>query len=188
MAVSPESRAFFEATPWCKQYFNDPTLKPLIHSSRQNKHFRADTFISKTLNSPDAIAHWQVFYRPPVPGSGNRFGEMYHLISIGSDLNGHIDKAHGGLISGLFDETMGNASREVFGNFNPIYTLYLRVEYKKPVQTPGVVLCRAWLDNEKTEGKKIYSHSSLEDGYGTVLATGEALFIQKDAPVNKARL
>ena len=54
-------------------------------------------------------------------------------------------------------------------------TAYLRVDYKKPVPTPTVVLCRAWV--ERTEGRKMFTVGTIEDGEGGVYAKGEALFI-----------
>lgn len=188
--VPLEKRAFFEAIPWCRQYLDDPTLKPFTHASRHyyNEDNRHRTFMTKTLAGPERIAHWQSFYRPPAPESGNRFAEMFHLISLGPGLNGHIDKAHGGVISAILDDAMGTVAWDARDKDKIIFTLYLKVEYKQLVPTGGVILCRCWLDNEKTEGKKIYPYGTIEDGNGTVLATGEALFIQKEKPFEEARL
>lgn len=54
-------------------------------------------------------------------------------------------------------------------------TAYLNIGYKKPVETPAVVLCRGWV--ERKEGKKVWGKATVEDGAGEVLATGDALFI-----------
>ncbi|RFU32150.1 hypothetical protein B7463_g4163, partial [Scytalidium lignicola] len=187
--VDPESQAFLTTIPWCKSYYDDPTLKSFTLTMRDKHHNinGAHTLMTKTLAVPDAIAHRQGFYRPAQPGSGNRWGDMFHLVSLGSGLNGHPDKAHGGVLSCILDEVIGMVTLDARDRSKIIYTLYLKVEYKKAVSTPTVVLCHAWLD-KKTEGKKIFGHATIEDGEGTVFTTGEALFIQKDQPGSEAKL
>ncbi|KAH8808164.1 thioesterase family protein-like protein [Xylogone sp. PMI_703] len=189
-AANPESRAFFTTIPWCRRYYDDPAFKPFRNSARDKEHAkpRYHTFVNQTMARPDAIPHWQAFHRAPQPGSGNRFGEIFNLISLGGGLNGHIDKVHGGVLSFIFDDVIGTCAWNARSKNKVIFTLYLKVEYKKAVPTPSVVLCRSWLDNEKTEGKKIFGYASIEDGEGTVMATGEALFIQKDRPGSAIKL
>lgn len=64
-------------------------------------------------------------------------------------------------------------------------TAYLKVDYKKPVRTPGIVLTRGVV--VKKEGKKLWLRGTVEDGEGGILATGEALFIvvEKVKPLPK---
>lgn len=52
----------------------------------------------------------------------------------------------------------------------------LNVTYKKPVPTPGVLLCAAAFD--RRERNKIYIRGTIEDGEGTVYTTGEGLFVE----------
>ena len=56
----------------------------------------------------------------------------------------------------------------------------LKTNYKKPVRTPGILLCLAKL--ERRERNKIYLRGTIEDGQGTVFTTGEAMFLE----INKA--
>ena len=51
----------------------------------------------------------------------------------------------------------------------------LNTNYKKPLPTPGVVLCKATLD--RVVRNKIYVRASIEDGNGTVYTTGEGMFV-----------
>lgn len=52
----------------------------------------------------------------------------------------------------------------------------LNTNYKKPVPTPGVVLCTAsWV---KQDRNKIYVNATIEDGQGKVYTMGEGMFIE----------
>ena len=55
-------------------------------------------------------------------------------------------------------------------------TAELTVKYEKPLSTPGVVLCRSWV--EKVEGRKVWIKGVLEDGKGLVFARGQSLYIR----------
>lgn len=59
----------------------------------------------------------------------------------------------------------------------------LNISYKKPIPTPGPVLCRARL--EKLDGKKLYVRGTIEDGAGTVYTVGDAMFIAVKRPPTK---
>lgn len=80
----------------------------------------------------------------------------------------------------LLDEVMGQllSINRRFGNENTkrqTFTGKLEVSYLKPVHTPMVVLLRARF--EKLEGRKAFVDASLENGEGTVLSRGKAVFI-----------
>ena len=52
----------------------------------------------------------------------------------------------------------------------------LNTNYKKPVPTPGIVLCTAtWVKQDKN---KIYVNGTIEDGSGKIYTTGEGMFIE----------
>ena len=88
-------------------------------------------------------------------------------------------------MSVLLDEVIGTAADNVRPHDRSIVTAYLKVDYKAPVRTPGVVLCRAWV--EKSAGKKMYGKGTIEDGEGSILAFGEALFIIVDKLTAQAK-
>jgi len=54
-------------------------------------------------------------------------------------------------------------------------TAYLHVDYKRPIQTPTTVLCRAGI--ERIEGRKIFARGTVEDGLGKIYAKGDAMFV-----------
>jgi thioesterase superfamily protein 4 len=94
---------------------------------------------------------------------------------LGSGVNGHVDTGHGGFVAVLFDEGFGLVAGNQRPNDRAVMTVSLKIDYKKPVPTPGVVLFRGWL--EKEERRKMWIRGAIEDGDGTVLATAESLFI-----------
>lgn len=97
------------------------------------------------------------------------------MLKLGSGVNGHVDICHGGFVSLLLDEVIGSAAESERPEDKTTMTAYLKVDYKAPVRTPNVVLCRAWV--ERREGRKIWARGTVEDGQGGVLALGEALFL-----------
>jgi hypothetical protein len=59
-----------------------------------------------------------------------------------------------------------------------IVTAYLTVKYRKPVATPQTVLVSAGF--RKVEGRKYFIDGMVKDGFGTILAIAEALWIQPE--------
>lgn len=165
----------FQTTPWALALFSDPTLQPFTNESRMVKRTNtADTFMSRTLATDDTIIAWQNFHRISPPGGAEKV-EIIAILKIGSGVNGHVDICHGGFVSLLLDEVIGTVAEDARPKDKSTMTAYLKVDYKKPVRTPAVVLCRAWVEN--TEGRKIWGRGTVEDGEGGVLAEGEALFL-----------
>jgi thioesterase superfamily protein 4 len=175
--LEPPSEAIqaqFKSTPWAWKLFNDPTLHAMVNESRVIKATNnADTFVSKTLATYDTIRAWQSFYKNV--NSPEKSEEVWSLLSLGSGVNGHVDTSHGGFISLVHDESLGLAAESSRPEDKTTMTAYLKIDYKKPMTTPNVVLCRAWL--EKKEGKKLFVRGLIEDGQGNVLSISEAMFI-----------
>jgi len=169
-----ETRAHFQSTPWALQFFDDPSLQAFTDEAQTVKpQTTENTLIARTLATEDTIRAWQSFYKDP--DSSTRSGQVLSIISLGSGVNGHEDTSHGGFVSVLHDEILGIAAQSYRPSDKTTMTAYLKVDYKKPMRTPGVVLCRSWL--EKKEGRKIYVRGSIEDGDGNVLSLSEGLFI-----------
>lgn len=175
-AIPKETAHHFSSIPWCKTILDDRSLAPFLSDSRDLKKHTGDTFTAVTLQTPDTIPYLQCLYSAPSPS--RPLGEIISLMTFGTHVNGHVDTAHGGFIGVLLDDMIGCATESVRANDQTTMTAYLHLTYKKPIKTPGSVLGRAWVD--KTEGKKIFGKASIEDGAGTVLATGDALFILID--------
>lgn len=184
----PESvKAEFRSTPWAYKLFSDPTLHSVINESRVVKHATtADTFVSHTLATEETIRAWQSFYKDADPAARNPVKEVWSLLSIGSGCNGHLDTSHGGFISLLHDEALGLAAESSRPADKTTMTAYLKVDYKKPMKTPAVILCRAWVESK--DGKKLMVRGVLEDGDGNVLSTSEGLFIIVERLVLRANI
>jgi thioesterase superfamily protein 4 len=171
---SAEIKAQFESAPWVLKHFDDPTLRAIDNDSRDIKiSSTADTFVSQTLATYDTIRAWQSFYKPP--NDSKKFGEIIACLSLGSGVNGHVDTSHGGFISLLHDEVLGGAAENARPAKMSTMTAYLKVDYKKPMKTPAIILCRAWV--ERREGKKIYVRGTIETEKGVISSLGEGLFI-----------
>ena len=100
--------------------------------------------------------------------------ESCKLLSLGTGLDGKTGRAHGGFCALVLDDFTGTTAAIVSGAIAPA-TATITVEYKAPVETPGVVLCRAWA-LEKS-GRKTWVEGTMEDGGGNVLAKARALFL-----------
>ncbi|CZR68372.1 uncharacterized protein PAC_18271 [Phialocephala subalpina] len=189
----PQTIAAFKDTPWAANLFSDPTLTPFSNDSRVLKSHTGDSFCASTLNTPETISAWQSFYRfPQNSPNENKRTETLTLLKLGTGVNGHRDICHGGFVSLLLDEVLGSAAENERPEDKSTMTAYLKVDYRAPVRTPGVVLCRAWV--EKKEGKKIWTRGTVEVDEGDggklkVAAEGEALFIiVEESLVGKAKL
>lgn len=182
--ISPEMQEQLSRHAWCAQLLHDPTLIPIETPSRVRKPGSGNSFLAQTLRVEDTITACQSFYKLPLlsrtdsksdsdSGSVN-LGEMQTLYFIGSGLNGHENTCHGGFLSLALDEIMGLIVRLYPKAPNP-YTIYLNVNFQKPLPTPAVIFCRAWFT--KLQGRKMWVSATVGDGEGSLYATGESLFV-----------
>ncbi|KAM3075672.1 hypothetical protein ACMFMG_007804 [Clarireedia jacksonii] len=182
--VSATTADHFSLIPWCQAILSDPKLRPFDTIQRIPKPHTGDTFMSITLNTDETIKAWQYFYSPP---SINRpYGEIFHLVSLGIHVNGYIDTSHGGFVGVLLDDMIGYAAGAARPSDKTAMTAYLNITYKKPIRTPSIVLGRSWI--ERKDGRKLFGKATIEDGDGTILATGDALFIVVDKVKPVAKL
>ncbi|KAL2076096.1 hypothetical protein VTL71DRAFT_1039 [Oculimacula yallundae] len=190
-------KAHFDNIPWTKQYVSDPALQPYTTVARiPEKESTANSFCAITLNTKETVAAWQSWWRPaaetPSNSSPSRtgpevqkdgkskeipkpFGESIALLTISGGLNGHPDTLHGGFLSVALDELIGNAAEYERPHDKSTMTAYLKVDYKRPIRTPGTLVFRTWV--ERVQGRKIWGRGEVLDREGNVCATGEALFI-----------
>ena len=54
----------------------------------------------------------------------------------------------------------------------------VKTTYKKPLPTPGVILCTAKIERVGEGDRKTFVRATLEDGNGVVCSIGEVLFIK----------
>jgi thioesterase superfamily protein 4 len=200
--LSEEARAAFDspsAPAWCSQILHDPNIYPIATPSREPKASSEDSFIAETLATDAAISVWQTFYRvlrrpsilpaigrPDDDETGPIAGEFLSLLALGRGSNGHANVAHGGLIATILDEIMGVAVVLHRSPGMSGYTALLNVTYKRPVPTPGVVLCRTWLESRSC-GRKLWLRGTVEDGQGGVYAEAESLVIEVKKMVGEVK-
>ena len=102
-------------------------------------------------------------------------------------MEGIAGTAHGGVVALMLDEVMAHLASEVFGRDN-IITKHLNVEFKRRLDTPRVVLARAYMEEGEEEVKgggfggedrrKVKIRSRIEDGEGGVFAEGTSVFVK----------
>jgi len=128
----------------------------------------------RTLYTPHGIRAQINFKRPTTEPDAIISYEYCYLISLGDGLDGLTGRAHGGLNALILDHMTGSMSSQAMGSFAPA-TATMTIDYKAPIDTPGVVLCRGWV--VEMSGRKTWARAVLEDGTGKVLASAKALFI-----------
>jgi len=183
-AISPPTVEQLESTPWCSDLLGDSTLRPFDIQSRIPKASTEDSIIAETLASHETVRVWQAFYRPSTSTSST-FGEFLFILSLGTGLNGHPNTLHGGVISLFLDETTSQVACFHQSPNAKSFTASLTVEFKRPVPTPGLILCRAWLES-RSKGRKLWVQGTLEDGNGGVYALAQSLFIE--VPIRDQKL
>lgn len=109
------------------------------------------------------------------------------LLSLGRGVEGISGTAHGGIIALMLDEVMAHLASEMFGRDN-IMTANLNVEFKRRLDTPRVVLARAYMEEGGEEVKrgdfrgedrrKVKIRGRIEDGEGGVFAEGTSVFVK----------
>ncbi len=95
-------------------------------------------------------------------------------VTLGKAFEGATDRAHGGILAALMDETMGMA---VTLNGQLGLTATLSMAYRAPTPIEQPLVSRAWIENR--DGRKIHVRGTISAGETTVVdATG--LFIAVD--------
>lgn len=153
---APPIHADFLTTPWSAALIHSPSTKVDDHEAETH-----GTLFKRTFCTQETLRAYQTLRTPE---------ETITLISVGDGVNGHQHIMHGGMVATLLDEAMGSVAGI------STFTAFLNITYKKPVPTPGVMMCRARVT--RREGRKFFMQGSIEDGMGTVYATAESLFVE----------
>jgi len=111
----------------------------------------------------------------------NPFLQICALLDLGSGINGYAKTAHGGFFGVVLDEVMGTAAN--LQAAQGAFTVSLKVDFKKPLYTPSVVLARGQV--VKKEGKKLSLRGSFEDKDENILATSEGTWIMVDRDIGR---
>lgn len=168
--------------PWCASILDDAQFTALENEARKPKADREDSLVAETLNTSDTINIWHYFYRA-VPASDTSsdpqspWAELNVIIGCGAGLNGHPRLLHGGVISFILDEAITMLASLHRPPESSGFTASLKVDYKRPIATPSMILAKASLLPE-SKGRKAWLKGSIEDGMGGVFATAECLVVE----------
>lgn len=128
-----------------------------------------------TLYSDRGIRAHLSFRRPCKEPESVDGMEACFLLSIGDGLDGKAGRSHGGFNALILDHISGHVAHYSGPNPNSPATATMTIDYKAPINTPCVILARAWLI--ELSGRKVWVRAVLEDGDGKVLSTAKSLFI-----------
>jgi acyl-coenzyme A thioesterase PaaI-like protein len=119
-----------------------------------------------------------------VSGAGNPMGLGAYLwrdgdqavmeVTLRRAFEGAPDRAHGGIVAALIDETLGLVLA-IHGRLALTAKLAITYRAATPVDTP--LVARAWLESQ--DGRKLHLKAQLRDG-DTLVAEATALFIEVD--------
>ncbi|KAK5680252.1 hypothetical protein LTS10_007179 [Elasticomyces elasticus] len=166
----------FQSLPWAQRLLQDPNLAFVHESPNSDRRVMApNTMFKAVLYKPGAINAHVSFQRPCAEPDNSRGIEQCMLLSVGPHVDGKIGRAHGGFNSLILDQLTGSAAFFAVPDSPPPATATLTVDYKAPINTPCVILARAWVI--EVSGRKIWVRGVIEDGEGKVMASGKALFI-----------
>lgn len=190
--ISDDAKAVFgsRTSPlWCRQLLIDSSLQQPIQvgwRTRDRARTNEDSYLSGVMNNPDTIRAWHTLYRPLPPAAGVTSpegplaGELLCLFALGSGVNGHVDVAHGGVTATILDVSMGTVCSMFSTEGDSTFTLELNIRYKKALVTPGIYVCRTWLQR-RTTGRKAWLQAVIEDGNGAVYAESDAFWLDVPA-------
>jgi acyl-coenzyme A thioesterase PaaI-like protein len=183
----PDMRKGVSNTFFTRTLFTDEAMRAFLSLYKPGKGHRRAPGAGVFTGSPHAPIH-----QPPVPSNAEVEAlrqsakmektfdvddpdtpEAILLVSLGTEVDGGTNRLHGGVTATLLDQVMGTLISYVYQY--TCATSDLQVKYRKAVDTPCVLLCRAKLVKEK--GRWIETRAWLEDGKGTVFAEGFGAFV-----------
>ena len=159
------------------------TVKELPERSRS---MPSDSFSSFKMAVPEhgEGEKRQLFADSIISGSANPMGlgawlwrDGEHVIMeavLGKAFEGAPQRAHGGIVAALIDETMGLvlAIHQALA-----FTVQLNITYLAPTPINETLLARSWL--ERREGRKLFMRAEVTAGE-TTIAEATSLFIEVD--------
>ncbi|KAF6827213.1 thioesterase superfamily protein [Colletotrichum musicola] len=172
----------FASIPWCARLlarFDDAASNVVqVSENRTVLPTKENTYVGRTLNTPDTIAAWLVLHPRPRPPRWE-VEELCSLVAFRDGTIGFPGTAHGGVVALVMDEVTGLhvvAQRPEGAEKNKGFlTAYLNTTFLKTVPAPGAVLVRTRVS--KIEGRKNFVTAQMEDGNGEVLAKAEVLYV-----------
>ncbi|KAL3488674.1 HotDog domain-containing protein [Aspergillus germanicus] len=199
----PESDlAFFATKPCARPYLDSSSAyRPVPFIARYEKHDTSDRFFSKTTNTASTIKHllavtrkeedWAQRARDALtteetewrnPQTHGDEPDMVVFLDLDSDINGFRDTAHGGVLAAILDEVIGTAiigyQQSAMGGESRLYTAYLNLTYRAPVETPGTVLIKTWL--VRREGREWFTAAQLLGEDGGIRTEASGMWVAKE--------
>lgn len=176
--------------PWCLALSKDRSFQPIPTASRiTHESTGENNLLAGVLANKWSIPAVQTFIKRPCPYSSSPHHniQVYMLFSLGRGVDGIAGTAHGAIVALMLDEVMGHLAAEVFGRDN-IVTARLDVGFRRRLNTPRVVLARAFMEEGEEEAKrgsgggknkgKLEIMGRVEDGEGGVFAEGRSVFVR----------
>ncbi|KAL8382152.1 hypothetical protein RB595_006098 [Gaeumannomyces hyphopodioides] len=195
--------AHFNSIPWCSELLRSTPniVVGLGHGIRAASDGKSSPFFSQTINTPSTIPAFIHFHSWPPPlapgaadqqqrrGGGSKPGagllpirEVRALLSLAGGVDGHEGVCHGGVVCSILDEAIGLlalVNKKVGGLPElPLVTGHLNVRFRRPVRTGRAVLATSRVKDDGDGTGRYACEGVLQDEEGTVLAVGEALFVQ----------
>lgn len=198
-----ETLAFFNTIPKCAEILSQPDLRIIrphnpdtfFHSTlRTNNGILKSVFLyqpaaapahprtspSDSRRSSESYDTSAANAKPQPQAQGREKERGYFLLHLGAGVSGQPDIAHGGFLATVLDQVTGTLIKASgVDKGRGAVTVYLNVNYQKPVRVPGVVVVRAEVG--RVEGRKIYVRGDIcVDGEGDgVCVSAEGMFLVK---------
>lgn len=203
--VPPEkdSLDFFSSLPSTSAYMKEHArLQAVSFASRLLKNDSMDTLWRQTLSTPGTIKHIVMLVRKDIMSleyrikneeTGNSDGnaresdwapDVALLVQLGSRINGFHNTVHGGILAALLDECLGSTVETVrcclsgakgLTTINPLYTANLNLNYRRPAESPGVLIVEARM--LKRQGRKWLLQGRIRGEDGRVRVDATSLWI-----------
>lgn len=155
-----------------KQNVNDETMvdryekMPLPDRGKENGHA-----IFGLLMGDKMIESYDIYKRPD---DSDEVDVIIAFIQFGNKVDGHPGVVHGGILSLMFDDSLGFAY-EALG-VEMAFTANLTVDFRKPVLSGTKVRVAAQLENR--EGRKLYWKAQMTSmDQSTLYAEASSLYI-----------
>lgn len=163
---------------WCQDIIHSPDFTKVEYDDRcAPDQLPEDRVVTNTLFSrawkTESTVRAQYGVQAKVIKDPNATPETIVLYSLGPDLGGYRNIAHGGTLLALVDQTIGECALRGCGP--SVMTLELKSTFKRAFGLPGIAVCRAV--GTRREGKKLWLKGTLEDKEGRVYMEATALFL-----------
>ncbi|KAJ8110996.1 hypothetical protein OPT61_g6301 [Boeremia exigua] len=183
---APDQRDDVSNTLFTKTFFTDEAMRAYLSMYRPGKmdreHDEKAVFTGNASVGGAGAGHAGVVSVAPSVLSKQEYvwsatdpdtPEMYLMVSVGQDMDGGVQRLHGGVTATLLDQVMGTLVAYVYDN--TCATADLNTKYKAAITTPCVLLCRAKVVRKK--GRWIETLGWVEDGQGKIFAEGKGSFV-----------